>query len=252
MKYSFLSLSRATCSHQALFSAVPWCSSCWWSADSKWNHLRHKTRFSMERRSAWVWAAQKTVQSIHTLESPWYFNKIFMELVEKHGTTERLMIDATHLKTHRTAASLLKKGFFLAVSDEQKAGWTPNFTLSATVKGSLCFFCCLQDKWAITREPRNFWTFFPRQKSYSQTGVMMPLGSAMHYLKKVSHPVFLLEKTRTIPTWYDKELYKQRHKIENMFGKIKDWRRIAMRYDRCAETFFSAICIAAVVIFYLN
>jgi len=30
---------------------------------------------------------------------------------------------------------------------------------------------------------------------------------------------------------YDKELYKQRHKIENMFGKIKDWRRIAMRYD---------------------
>lgn len=45
-----------------------------------------------------------------------------MELVEKHGTTERLMIDATHLKTHRTAASLLKKGFFLAVSDEQKAG----------------------------------------------------------------------------------------------------------------------------------
>lgn len=50
------------------------------------------------------------------------FNKIFMELVEKHGTTERLMIDATHLKAHRTAASLLKKGLFPAVSDEQKAG----------------------------------------------------------------------------------------------------------------------------------
>lgn len=51
---------------------------------------------------------------------------------------------------------------------------------------------------------------------------------------------------------YDKNLYKQRHKIENMFGRIKDWRRIAMRYDRCAHTFFSAICIAASVIFYLN
>lgn len=59
-------------------------------------------------------------------------------------------------------------------------------------------------------------------------------------------------KTRKIPIEYDKELYKQRHKIENMFGRIKDWRRIAMRYDRCAHTFFSAICIAAVVIFYLN
>ena len=50
---------------------------------------------------------------------------------------------------------------------------------------------------------------------------------------------------------YDKELYKQRHKIEIMFGRLKDWRRIATRYDRCAHTFFSAICIAAIVIFYL-
>ena len=51
---------------------------------------------------------------------------------------------------------------------------------------------------------------------------------------------------------YDAILYKQRHKVENMFAKIKDWRRIATRYDRCAHTFFSAICIAATVIFYLN
>ena len=50
------------------------------------------------------------------------FNKIFMELIEKQGDTERLMIDATHLKAHRTAANLLKKGLFPAVSDGQKAG----------------------------------------------------------------------------------------------------------------------------------
>ena len=51
---------------------------------------------------------------------------------------------------------------------------------------------------------------------------------------------------------YDAIAYKQRHKIENMFAKLKDWRRIAMRYDRCAHTFFSAICIAATLIFYLK
>jgi putative transposase len=59
-------------------------------------------------------------------------------------------------------------------------------------------------------------------------------------------------KNRKVQIDYDKTLYKQRHKIENMFGRIKDWRRIAMRYDRCAHTFFSAICIAATVIFYLD
>jgi hypothetical protein len=35
---------------------------------------------------------------------------------------------------------------------------------------------------------------------------------------------------------YDKTLYKQRRKIEIMFGRLKDW-RIAMRYDLCADTF---------------
>jgi putative transposase len=51
---------------------------------------------------------------------------------------------------------------------------------------------------------------------------------------------------------YSTQLYIQRHKIEILFGRIKDWRRIAMRYDRCAHTFFSAICLAATVIFYLK
>lgn len=37
-----------------------------------------------------------------------------------------------------------------------------------------------------------------------------------------------------------------------MFGRIKDWRRIAMQYDRFARTFFSALCIVATVIFYLK
>lgn len=59
-------------------------------------------------------------------------------------------------------------------------------------------------------------------------------------------------KNRKIQIEYDKVLYRQRHKVENMLGKLKDWRRIATRYDRCAHTFFSAICSAATVIFYLN
>ena len=50
---------------------------------------------------------------------------------------------------------------------------------------------------------------------------------------------------------YDKALYRQRHKIENMFGRIKDWRRIHTRYDRCADIFLAAITIAAIVIYWL-
>ena len=60
------------------------------------------------------------------------------------------------------------------------------------------------------------------------------------------------KSNRKIPIEHDRRLYRERHKIENMFGKLKDWRRIHTRYDRCAHTFFSAICIAAIVIFWIN
>jgi hypothetical protein len=56
---------------------------------------------------------------------------------------------------------------------------------------------------------------------------------------------------RKAPIAHDAGLYRQRRKIEIM-GRLKDWRRIHTRYNRCAHTFFSAICIAAIVIFWLR
>ena len=50
------------------------------------------------------------------------FDRIFAGLAGERPKPERIMIDATHLKAHRTAASLLKKGLFPAVSGEPKAG----------------------------------------------------------------------------------------------------------------------------------
>ena len=57
---------------------------------------------------------------------------------------------------------------------------------------------------------------------------------------------------RRTPYAYDKAIYRQRNIIERMFCRLKDFRRIHTRYDRCAHTFMSAICIAATVIFWLN
>jgi transposase len=42
---------------------------------------------------------------------------------------------------------------------------------------------------------------------------------------------------------------KRRYRIELMFGRLKDWRRVATRYDRCAKTFLSAVALAATVMF---
>jgi transposase len=71
-------------------------------------------------------------------------------------------------------------------------------------------------------------------------------------LNKGITPCIPSRKHHKVPITHDRVMYKKRHKIENMFAKLKDWRRIHTRYDRCAHTFFSAICIAATVIFWIN
>jgi transposase len=46
-------------------------------------------------------------------------------------------------------------------------------------------------------------------------------------------------------------LYRNRNAIERMFGRLKDYRRIATRYDRLATNFLAAVCIAATVSYWL-
>ena len=50
------------------------------------------------------------------------FDRVFSHLTAEHDPPDTLMIDATHLKAHRTASSLLKGGFFPDISAAQKAG----------------------------------------------------------------------------------------------------------------------------------
>ena len=58
-------------------------------------------------------------------------------------------------------------------------------------------------------------------------------------------------KSRAETVLYDRRRHRRRNRIEIMFGRLKDWRRVATRYDRCAQTFLSAVALAATVIFWL-
>ena len=58
-------------------------------------------------------------------------------------------------------------------------------------------------------------------------------------------------KSRDKTIKYDKRRYKRRNRIEIMFGRLKDWRRVATRHDRCPKELLSTIALAATVIFWL-
>ena len=66
-----------------------------------------------------------------------------------------------------------------------------------------------------------------------------------------TEPVIPPRRTRKLQYPYDKALYRQRNVIERSFARLKDYRRIATRFDRNAKSFFAALCIAATVIWWL-
>ena len=58
--------------------------------------------------------------------------------------------------------------------------------------------------------------------------------------------------TRKHPHNYDKLAYRGRNVVERMFCRLKDFRRIATRYDKRADTFLSAVFLVAAVVWWAN
>jgi transposase len=52
--------------------------------------------------------------------------------------------------------------------------------------------------------------------------------------------------TRTVSYPLDRGAYRRRNLIERLFCRLKNWRRIATRYDRLAQNYLSAIALVAV------
>ena len=64
-------------------------------------------------------------------------------------------------------------------------------------------------------------------------------------------PCIPVRKSRAKRIKYDKRRDKRRNRIEIMFGRLKDCRRVAKRYDSSPKVFLSAIALAATVLFWV-
>jgi putative transposase len=52
---------------------------------------------------------------------------------------------------------------------------------------------------------------------------------------------------RRQPFSFSKKSYRERHRIENAFCRLKDFRRVFTRYDRLARNFLASVCLAAAI-----
>ena len=71
-------------------------------------------------------------------------------------------------------------------------------------------------------------------------------------INKGMKPCLPGRKSRKKAIKYDKRRYKRRNSIERMFVKLKDWRRVSTRYDRCPNVLMSAIALASAILFWLR
>ncbi|PYD48254.1 IS5 family transposase [Novacetimonas pomaceti] len=181
------------------------------------------------------------------------FDRIFVALTEQAGHSKRLMIDATHLKAHRTSASLLKKGLFPRHIGRTKGGLNSKLHAVCDGQGRPVRLHLTAGQVNDFRGADVLLADLPDEteevigdRGYDSNRIRLSL--AERNITACIPP----KKNRKSKPSYNWHLYKKRHLIENMFAKLKDWRRVATRYDRCAHTFMSAIHIAASFIFYLK
>jgi len=88
----------------------------------------------------------------------------------------------------------------------------------------------------------------------STCGVQLRLDErpgAGHIAERGVMPNIAPKRHRRWRPCFSPHLYKNRNAIERMFGRPKDFRRIATRYDRLAVNYLAAVCLAATVCYWL-
>ena len=64
-------------------------------------------------------------------------------------------------------------------------------------------------------------------------------------------PVIPNRNNRKQPFRFSKRLYKLRWRIESAFNRLKDFRRIATRYDRLARNYLASVCLVAALVWWI-
>jgi len=65
------------------------------------------------------------------------------------------------------------------------------------------------------------------------------------------HPTFFIWCCQSFGHPFDARTYRRRNVIERTFSRLKDFRRIATRYDKLASSFLAAVAIACIVSYWL-
>ena len=201
----------------------------------------------MARRSARLWAADNNLQPLQSLVSA---SCLAAHLREDGGrwTHSRRAFNRQQPRESASLGERLKKGEFEEAIGRSRGGRTSKIHALADDRGRPGAFALTPGNVAaiVMAVPLLGAVAKPRRlladKAYDADSLRRWLKQ-----RKIKAAIPSTASRRT-PYPLDRTAYKRRNVIERMFCKLKNWRRIATRYDRLAQNYLSALALAAIMI----
>ncbi len=178
------------------------------------------------------------------------WENIFSALAGAEDVPDRLFIDSTCIKVHRTAGGA-KGGLGQWYRPDTRSRNTKLHAI-CDVKGRPCVLLLTPGNAHDMRVAKQCIAAMPPSaqlvgdKGYDSDDLRAWLAT------RGTQAVIPPKRNRKVQRGCDPAIYKQRNVVERMFCRFKDWRRVATRYDRNIKTFMATIAIAAIVIWWLN
>ncbi|WGR96190.1 IS5 family transposase [Bradyrhizobium sp. ISRA435] len=158
-------------------------------------------------------------------------------------------IDSTTAKAHRAAAGG-KRGRRLRPSVVPAVAGPPRSTPSATVSGRAIALEVTPGQRGDIRAALPLLSSLPPPRCCAADTAYDANELRQFLIERGTTPVIPNNPTRKRFHPFDRAAYKRRNLVERMFCRLKDWRRIATRYDKLARNFLSAVNLAAAIIWW--
>ncbi|QBM77949.1 IS5 family transposase (plasmid) [Sphingomonas sp. AAP5] len=179
-----------------------------------------------------------------------FWLKLLAALVDTGAVTKSTAIDSTYVKAQRAAFGA-KGGDPSQAIGRSRGGWTTKVHALTDVIGR---------PYALMLTPGNVSDIKAAPALLERAGHMRYLLGDKGYdadrLRRSLRdagavPVIPGRRNRKRIIRYDKDRYRGRHLIENAFCRLKDFRRVATRYDKLAANFLSGVALATALAFWL-
>ena len=177
------------------------------------------------------------------------WGRIFADLVAQADLAEDISIDSTAVRAHRSAHGG-KGGAKVQGIGRSRGG--PTTKIHALTDGcgrAVALLLTPGNRADISAAPSLLAARSAPKRLIADKGY--DANSLRNSLKAQQTEAVIPSTTaRKRPIPYDRQAYRQRNRIERAFCSLKDFRRIATRYDKLARNFLAAVEIAAVILWW--